>query len=247
MLKVGGIHPVYGYRNVSYGLSVDNVFFATVKTLPWHRIFTGVDNLSFYTYTSVVLDYSAGLIEFHFVGMLECCDSYIIRGYESSCDGFSWFYDHSLIPHADVSKLMQESDVFIFPSLDETLGWVTIEASMIGVPSIVSNVFALPELVEHNKIGFIVDLELNEKEKRWVGVGCVEGYLAQCIESVYECIEESVYLRVKELYQNCERVEHFGRAAREKAHQMYDVENAAADLKGVYLKAVKGHATGYEC
>jgi len=362
---------------VSYGLPVQDVDFVTVKTVPLHRILTGSKNLSFYTYTSLVLDGSANLIhswnlipvskapfvvsfenelprylggvserrkelgckllasnrcrailalseaakgvairrftekgygtiadkimvfrggiasvdpvekyafgvtrkvlkllfvgvssipkgvvpslcaikrladegcliELHFIGNLQGKDGSVLRGHKSlndkildECRGLPWFKDYGLLAHSEVLKLMKESDILLFPSLAESLGWVTTEASMAGIPSIVTNVFAFPELVDHDKTGFIIDLELNEKEKRWIGIDSTCEKLGEHVERAYSRIEQSMYEIIKKVYNDFRIIEEFGRAAHDKINDMYNRQNAAEQLKCIYHSAIK--------
>lgn len=57
----------------------------------------------------------------------------------------------------DVTKYYLDTDVLLHPSLHETLGNVLIEASLNKVPIIASRVGGIPEIVIHNKTGYLVD------------------------------------------------------------------------------------------
>lgn len=55
--------------------------------------------------------------------------------------------------------LLQRSRVFLFPSLMEGFGMAPAEALACGVPVIVSDQGALPEVVKHGKTGFVLPLD----------------------------------------------------------------------------------------
>jgi len=57
----------------------------------------------------------------------------------------------------DIDNFLKESDIFIMPSLHETLCMSVLEACFAGLPAVVSNVGGLPEIVEHNYNGFLID------------------------------------------------------------------------------------------
>lgn len=80
-----------------------------------------------------------------------------------------WIEYHDRIPNDLVLQKMAECDVFLFPSIDESLGWVAIEAAGLGVPTISSNIFALPELVEDGVTGFTIPIPLDQ-DRRWTGI-----------------------------------------------------------------------------
>ncbi len=61
-----------------------------------------------------------------------------------------------------VAKLYCENDIFISPSIAETFGMTTVEAMSCGLPVIVNNSAALPEIVSH-EAGIITDTSSPEK------------------------------------------------------------------------------------
>ena len=89
-----------------------------------------------------------------------------VRTYLRSRD---WIEFHEgLTNEATLAKLAQ-CDLLLFPTLDETLGWVAIEAAGLGVPVISTNVFALPEIVADGVTGRLIPLQLNA-DYRWIGI-----------------------------------------------------------------------------
>jgi len=58
---------------------------------------------------------------------------------------------------SNVNELLSISDVFITLSWHETLGNSIIEAKLKGLPSVVTNVGGIPELIKDNHSGFIID------------------------------------------------------------------------------------------
>lgn len=72
----------------------------------------------------------------------------------------------------DIQQILNDCDIFVLPSFHETLSNVTIEASIQGLPCIVSNVGGLKEIVEDGKNGYLVDPfnneELIEKTERLI-------------------------------------------------------------------------------
>jgi len=53
-------------------------------------------------------------------------------------------------------------DAFVLPSLKEGLPYVLLEAGQAGLPVIASNVGGIPDIVEHEKTGLLVDPEDTE-------------------------------------------------------------------------------------
>ncbi len=69
----------------------------------------------------------------------------------------------------ELAKLYQQADIFIFPSYLDTFGFVVLEAMSYGLPCIVVDSFALPELVTNEKTGLVVNsyISLYDKKLRY--------------------------------------------------------------------------------
>ncbi|MCJ7563274.1 MAG: glycosyltransferase family 4 protein [Candidatus Aminicenantes bacterium] len=56
----------------------------------------------------------------------------------------------------DVTRVISIYDIFVFPSLNEGMGRVLVEAMALGKPVVASKVGGIPDLVTHGKTGFLV-------------------------------------------------------------------------------------------
>lgn len=56
----------------------------------------------------------------------------------------------------ELSTLYASSDVFLFPSVTDTLGQVVMEAQASGLPALVTNVGGPQEIVRHERTGFVL-------------------------------------------------------------------------------------------
>ncbi len=54
-------------------------------------------------------------------------------------------------------KLLSNADVLVFPTHNEAFGLVLLEAMQIGIPVITTNEGCIPEIIEHNVNGYIVE------------------------------------------------------------------------------------------
>lgn len=52
--------------------------------------------------------------------------------------------------------LYHQANVFVMPTYSEPFGWVFIEAMAAGLPIISTNINAIPEIVQHQETGFLV-------------------------------------------------------------------------------------------
>lgn len=59
-------------------------------------------------------------------------------------------------PHAELARIYASADLFVFPSLTETFGNVTLEALACGTPTLAFDTAAAAELVVHGHNGWLV-------------------------------------------------------------------------------------------
>jgi glycosyltransferase involved in cell wall biosynthesis len=64
---------------------------------------------------------------------------------------------HGYQPPAELARLYNEADIFVLPSLSESLGLVFLEAMGCGLPIIATHVGGIPEIVKNNENGILVD------------------------------------------------------------------------------------------
>ncbi len=60
------------------------------------------------------------------------------------------------ISHAQVPDFLNLMDIFVMPSVEESFGVAALEASACGLPVVASNTGGIPEVVLHNKTGFLI-------------------------------------------------------------------------------------------
>ena len=83
--------------------------------------------------------------------------------------------------HEILTKYIPQSDINILPTFDDTFGYVIAEGMLAGLATISTNVFAVPEMIEHNNNGYLIDLPIDgfgmiksfrekdlSKKKKWI-------------------------------------------------------------------------------
>lgn len=68
---------------------------------------------------------------------------------------------HKVIPQKELFKLMEQSDLFLYPGSVDTFGFSLLEAMSFGLPTITINAKLTKsrrEIIENNKTGFIFDV-----------------------------------------------------------------------------------------
>jgi len=67
------------------------------------------------------------------------------------------------VEHKEImEKYFPEADINLLLSFDETFGFVVAEGMLAGLPTITTNIFAFPEMIENGKNGFILNLPVDE-------------------------------------------------------------------------------------
>lgn len=146
-----------------------------------------------------------------------------------------WITWHTSLPNSEVRRLMLEHDIFLLPTLDDSLGWVPAEAALAGMPSIVTNIFALPELVIDGETGWVVDLQLNA-DRRWRHLG--DATAAAQWDAAQETIRAGILSVLMGIAGDRARVRQMGEAARRHIAGLYGFDVAETALHGIYRQAM---------
>ncbi|WP_171050823.1 glycosyltransferase family 4 protein [Bacillus sp. BHET2] len=112
-----------------------------------------------------------------------------------------------------VKEILQQSYMLVLPSLLENQPFAVIEAQLLGVPTIVSDAGGLPEMVEHNKNGFIVERENSRKLSE----------------------------RIEYLLNNQEKRDQMSQYAKVQGEKMWDVNRLSRNTVQLYANSIKLH------
>jgi len=105
-----------------------------------------------------------------------------------------------------IAQVLNESDIFVLPSLTEAFPRSVIEAMAVGVPVIVTDVGGCPEAIEENISGFMVPPG-------------DQGILAE---------------KILLLNQNSNLRENFGRAGQRRVKERFCIQNHVAQIEQLY-------------
>ena len=152
-------------------------------------------------------------------------------------DQAPWITYFSETSNQQVREMMREHDALILPTFDESLGWVFVEAAAESCPAITTNIFAIPELVDDSRTGYLLNLPKNH-QRRWVGL-FLEGKEKQdAIESANESLRDQIVSIVSKLNNDRNELCNLGNSARTKIASMYDFGIASETLKQIYSNAI---------
>ena len=105
------------------------------------------------------------------------------------------------------THLLENADIFILPSYNEGMPMSVIEAMSFGLPVIATNVGGIPEIIKHEKTGFLIE------------PGDVSGLI--------------YYL--EKLIKNRELASNIGRSGRQLALEKFDINKSVKKLESIYL------------
>lgn len=137
------------------------------------------------------------------------------------------------LPNQHVRELMHESDLLLFPSYDESLGYVIIEAGLEGTPSVANNIFAIPELIQSRETGFLINQQLGS-QNRWIGIWQNNEELKCAVDKANFNIINSLCEILSEVSLDRDILVKMGMSMRRKMETMYNMEHAAKQLKNLY-------------
>ncbi len=106
----------------------------------------------------------------------------------------------------DVSRVIPNADVFLFPSDGESFGLAPLEAMLCEVPVVGALAGGLPEVVEHGVTGFLH------------AVGDVEAMAASCVR----------------LLTDPDMLERFGKAGRQRSIRLFSVDSIVGQYEDLY-------------
>ncbi len=144
---------------------------------------------------------------------------------------------HERLPNAEIHRLMRSHDVLAFPTLDESLGWVAIEAAMAGMPVLSTDVYAIPELVVDGLTGRLATLDKNEA-KRWVGLWLRGAAFDESLARAFATVRAMLVEALIGFVEHPDEVRRQGDAARLHIASRYDFANAQRELAILYRDAV---------
>lgn len=92
-------------------------------------------------------------IELHIIGEGPLKEELINLTKSLSIDSKVKFWGY--IKHSELPEIISQMDIFVMPSISESFGVAAIEASAMKIPVVASNIGGVPEVVIHNKTGFL--------------------------------------------------------------------------------------------
>ena len=132
-----------------------------------------------------------------------------------------------------VREMMRTHDVFVMPTLDDSLGWTFIEAALDGCPAIGTSIYAVPELIDDGKTGRVIPLPLDENGL-WTGMTATGPEQLRQWDDANARIEAAIFEFATWAMDNRKALVQMGQSARKKHMALYPGTIATAALKTIY-------------
>ena len=144
---------------------------------------------------------------------------------------------HEMLPNHEIHRLMRMHDVFVFPTLDESLGWVAVEAALAGMPVIATDIYAIPELVIEGETGFLIKLNKNHRD-RWAGLWMNGDEFDHEVDTAFCAIRKGLSDYIHRFAQSPSLVASMGAAAKRHIENLYGIDQARSKLEKIYSDAL---------
>ena len=128
-----------------------------------------------------------------------------------------------------LGAVLPESDVFVSPTFQEAFGFAILEASAYGLPVISTNHFAIPEIVEKNVSGFLIDTDHFDFIRN--GKVCVLNDIPQ---DFHEYMTKEVYSHMRYFIENPSKIKIMGTAGLDIARTKFSFEKRNRKMKKIY-------------
>ncbi|MFH8119646.1 MAG: glycosyltransferase [Candidatus Aenigmatarchaeota archaeon] len=134
-------------------------------------------------------------------------------------------------------KFYEELDIFVLPTYVDSFGFSLLEAMSCGIPIIATNIFAIPEIVEDGKNGFLISSPISDFRKNfvpnffdrdWLKMHPINLVINQLVEKLSLLIEDSSLRR---------KMGRYGRRLVEKGK--FSIKERNKKLKKIYEEALR--------
>ena len=137
---------------------------------------------------------------------------------------------HRALPNADIMELLSRSHYLLFPTFQDTFGYVTLEAMAAGCVPIATRSRSIPELIEHGIHGFLIDVPVNAFGDAFRMIADEQGkrFLVNQLEALLRELLQTTYNQWSKWSAN----------GRERIREQHDPASHSEKLKELYVAAL---------
>jgi glycosyltransferase involved in cell wall biosynthesis len=142
---------------------------------------------------------------------------------------------HDRLDPRETAALLDRSHVLVLPSLQETLGWVTLEAMQRAVVPVVAGIRTQRDLVGDG--GIVLEVPVTPFGT-WAGLDESDDRRARTAAATHEALTEQIHSTLIRLIAEPETYERLSGAALAEYRRRFDPVDAAARLRAIYDEAL---------
>jgi glycosyltransferase involved in cell wall biosynthesis len=131
-------------------------------------------------------------------------------------------------------KYYLTSHIFVLPTYTDTFGYVLLEAMSVGLPVVATDIFAIPEIVEDGKNGFLIRSPIRWHDERWLH--CPQGGSKRNRKFVIDQLVEKISLLIEEPQLRI-RMGRYGRRLVERGK--FSIKERNKKLLNIYEEAIR--------
>lgn len=147
---------------------------------------------------------------------------------------------HKIKSNAEVIQLLTASHFQLMPTLDDTYGFSILEGFSVGTPAITTNVCALPEIVHHDRNGYLLHLDLTE-DRNWIQLANRENPdYWDILDNTYNQLTNQALQLILGILNKPEHYEYLSSGAIAQVRNFHDSQVTSQRLDNLYLEIING-------
>ena len=133
-----------------------------------------------------------------------------------------------------IREVLPRTDIYLLPTYNETFGMAVLEAMSAGIPVVATNYFAIPEMLEHEVSGLLIDTS------RWDCAALFRGYIVNDIPRDFrEHVTEQLFESLRRLIESPALRRTLGLGGLAVARSKFSFEIRNAKMLDIYREATR--------
>jgi glycosyltransferase involved in cell wall biosynthesis len=133
-----------------------------------------------------------------------------------------------------IHHVLPRTDVYLLPTYAETFGFSILEAMAFGIPVVATNVFAIPEIVDHGSTGLLIDTSGFDLKRM------CRGYVIDAIPSSFRAyVTDALYAHLSSLIESAALRRRLGMEAVRVASTKFSFATRNAHMLNIYREAIQ--------
>ncbi len=137
-------------------------------------------------------------------------------------------YFGPIYPNSLVHNFLRKTDIFVLPTRNDSFGFAVLEAMSYSIPIITTNINAMPEIVQHNKNGFLLDIKEYSLHERALNK---KGFFEDSVRQLEKYLTK--------LIKNPELRKKMGNESRNIVKKKFNIEKTKIKLKKIFEEVLK--------